>query len=199
MKKTLLAVIFLACTALACKSTGAPATKAGEGGPKPPKANPVVVVLNMDKIMGESTLSKSLHTDLKAWADAKQGELRSKTDAIQKAIADKSKKPAEIEAMKRDLMQFQEAANQEYKQRQMGAADRMKQTFAPLVVSLAKENGWDVVVNKSSDAAIYTGEALDQTDYVLAKLNAALDKKAPEPAASPAAAPAPQPAPEKKP
>jgi|WetSurMetagenome_2_1015567.scaffolds.fasta_scaffold19591_3 outer membrane protein len=199
MKKTLLAVTFLACTALACKSTGAPATKAGEGGPKPAKANPVVVVLNMDKIMGESTLSKSLHTELKAWADAKQSELRSKTEAIQAALANKSKKPAEIDGMKRDLMQFQEAANQEYKQRQTSAADRMKGTFGPLVVSLAKENGWDVVINKSSDATIYTGEALDQTDFVLAKLNAALDKKAPEPAAAPAAAPASEPAPEKKP
>jgi Skp family chaperone for outer membrane proteins len=199
MKKTLLAVALLACTALACKSTGAPATKAGEGGAKPAKANPVVVVLNMDKIMGESTLSKNLHNELKAWTDGKQSELRSKTDAIQKAIADKSKKPAEIEAMKRDLMQFQESANQEYKQRQMGAADRMKQTFGPLVISLAKENGWDVVINKSSDATIYTGEALEQTDFVLAKLNAALEKKASEPAAAPAAAPATEPAPEKKP
>ena len=199
MKKTLLALTLVACTALACKSTGAPATKAGEGGAKPPKANPVVVVLNMDKIMGESTLSKSLHTELKAWTDAKQSELRTKTEAIQAAMANKSKNPAELESMKRDLMQFQEAANQEYKQRQMGAADRMKQTFGPLVISLAKENGWDVVINKSSDATVYTGEALDQTDFVLAKLNAALEKKASEPAAAPAAAPAPEPAPEKKP
>jgi Skp family chaperone for outer membrane proteins len=199
MKKTLLALTLLACTALACKSTGAPATKAGEGGAKPPKANPVVVVLNMDKIMGESTLSKSLHAELKTWTDEKGAEMRSRTEAIQKAQAEKSKKPAELEAMQRDLMAFQQAANEEYKKRQMSAADRMKQTFGPLVISLAKENGWDVVINKSSDATVYTGEALDQTDFVLAKLNAALEKKASEPAAAPAAAPATEPAPEKKP
>lgn len=190
MKKTLLALTLLACTALACKSTGAPAAKAGEGGPKPNKANPVVVVLNMDKIMGESTLSKNLHAELKTWTDEKGAEMRTRTEAIQKAQAEKSKKPAEIEAMQRDLMAFQQAANEEYKKRQMGAADRMKQTFGPLVIDLAKQNGWDVVVNKSSDATIFTGEALDQTDYVLAQLNAALEKKPAEPAA-PAAAPAP--------
>ncbi|OYW02339.1 MAG: hypothetical protein B7X11_03690 [Acidobacteria bacterium 37-65-4] len=152
---------------------------------KPAKANPVLVVLNMDRLMGESNLSKGLHEELKAWAEGKQAELKAHADSIQKAEAAKAKPAAEIEAMKRELFQMQEMAKQEFQQRQVEAADRMKKTFDPLVQSLAKENGWDVVLNKSEQLTIYTGDALDQTEFVLARLNAA-----PPPAAAPALTPA---------
>ena len=191
MKKSLLAAILLACLSLACKAPNAPATQSGGTGPKPAKKDPVVVVLEMDKIMGESKLSKDLHAELKSWADSKQAELRARGEAIRAAEASKSAKPAELDAMKREIMEMQEMAKQEYQQRQMSAAERMKQAFGPLVVNLAKENGWDVVMNKSSEGTIYTGEALDQTDYVLAKLNAATDAKAPTTSPAPAGQEAP--------
>jgi Skp family chaperone for outer membrane proteins len=191
MKKSLLAATLLACLSLACKAPNAPATPSGGTGPKPAKQNPVVVVLEMDKIMGESQLSKDLHAELKSWADGKQAELRARGEAIRAAEASKSAKPADLDAMKREIMEMQEMAKQEYQQRQMSAAERMKQAFGPLVVNLAKENGWDVVMNKSSEGTIYTGEALDQTDYVLAKLNASTEAKAPATSPAPAGQEAP--------
>lgn len=176
---------------LACKpaAPAAPAVSGGNVAAKPAKANPVVVVLDMDRLMGESNLSKGLHEELKAWAEAKQGELKARADAIQKAEAAKTKPAAEIEGMKRELFQMQEMAKQEFQQRQVEAAERMKKTFDPLVQSLAKENGWDVVLNKSEQLAIYTGDALDQTEFVLARLNVA-PATAPAPAVTPAPAPA---------
>jgi len=171
MKKTLLAASLLACLTLACKAPSAPATPSGGASAKPAKANPVVVVLDMNRLMGDSNLSKSLHEELKTWAENKQSELKARAEALQQAEAAREK-PAVTEAMKRDLFQMQEMAKQEFQQRQEEAADRMKKAFDPLVQALAKENGWDVILNRTAEGTIYTGEALDQTDYVLAKLNA---------------------------
>lgn len=173
MNKSVYAAVLAAGLLLtACKGASSPATPASNSGAKPAKTNPVVVVLNMDRLMGDSNLSKSLHEELKAWAESKQSELKARAEALQRAEAAKEK-PAVTEAMKRDLFQMQEMAKQEFQQRQTEAADRMKKTFDPLVQALAKENGWDVILNKSAEGTIFTGEALDQTDYVLAKLNAA--------------------------
>jgi Skp family chaperone for outer membrane proteins len=173
MNKSVCAAVLAAGLLLtACKSASSPATPANNSGAKPAKANPVVVVLDMNRLMGDSKLSKSLHEELKNWAESKQSELKARAAAVQQAEAAKEK-PAVIEAMKRDLFQMQEMAKQEFQQRQEEAADRMKKTFDPLVQTLAKENGWDVILNRTAEGTIYTGEALDQTDYVLAKLNAA--------------------------
>jgi Skp family chaperone for outer membrane proteins len=173
MNKSVYAAVLAAGLLLAaCKGASSPATPAGNSGAKPAKANPVVVVLDMNRLMGDSNLSKSLHEELKTWAESKQSELKARAAAVQQAEAAKEK-PAVIEAMKRDLFQMQEMAKQEFQQRQEEAADRMKKTFDPLVQALAKENGWDVILNRTAEGTIYTGEALDQTDYVLAKLNAA--------------------------
>jgi Skp family chaperone for outer membrane proteins len=171
-KSAYAAVLAAGLLLLACKGAPAPATPASSSRAKPAKANPVVVVLDMPRLMGDSNLSKSLREELKTWAESKQSELKARAEAVQQAEAAREK-PAVIEAMKRDLFQMQEMAKQEFQQRQEEAADRMKKAFDPLVQTLAKENGWDVILNRTAEGTIYTGEALDQTDYVLVKLNAA--------------------------
>lgn len=189
MNKSVYALTLAVCLSLslACKppAPAAPATPGGNAAAKPAKANPVVVVLDMDRLMGDSNMSKGLHEELKSWAEGKQAELKARAEFIQKAEQAKAKGPAEVEGMKRELFQMQEMAKQEFQQRQVEAADRMKKTFDPLVQSLAKENGWDVVLNKSEQLTIYAGDALDQTDFVLARLNAA-----PAHTAAPSPAPA---------
>jgi Skp family chaperone for outer membrane proteins len=163
-----------------CKGPSTPAADGGKGGPKPPKANPVVVVLDMGRLMSESALFQSLQQELKTWAEGKQNDLRTRAQALQAQSA--GMKPAEVEAARRQLLQEQEIAKQEFQRRQGEAADRMKKAFEPVIQSLAKENGWDVVLNKNEQLTIFVGEALDQTDFVLARFNAT-----PTGAAAPAA------------
>jgi Skp family chaperone for outer membrane proteins len=169
-----------------CKGPSTSTPAAGTAGPKPLKANPVVVVLDMERLIGDSELSKNLGSELRSWGEGKQAELQARAQSIQRAQAGQAK-PAEVDAMKRELYQMQEMAKQEYQQRQVDAAERLKTIFDPLVRSLAEENGWDVVLSKNSQGTIYAGEALDQTDFVLARLNAA-----PAAPAAPAGAVAPQ-------
>ncbi len=184
MRKAFYAAALIAAFALtlACKpaSTSTPAT--GGTGAKPAKANPVIVVLNVERIMHESKLSKDIQADLKSWAEGIQGQLQSHAEVIRKAEADKSKSPKELDAMKSELFQMQQQAKNEFQQRQEAAADQMKKAFDPLVQRLAKENGWDVVLNENEQITIFASNALDQTDFVIQQLNAA-------PAPSPAPAP----------
>jgi Skp family chaperone for outer membrane proteins len=170
----------------ACKGPSTPVPTTGAAGAKPVKTNPVVVVLDMDHLIGDSEMSKSFGSELRAWGEGKQAELQARAQAIQRAQAAQAK-PAEVEAMKRDLFQAQEMAKQELQRRQVEAAERLREVFDPLVRSLAEENGWDVVLSKGGQGTVYAGDALDQTDFVLARLNAA----AAAPAA-PAGAVAPQ-------
>ncbi len=173
MKRTTITVALAAGLLLAgCKGPSTSAPAAGGGGPKPLKTNPVVVVLDMERLIGDSNLSKTIGDELRSWGEGKQAELQARAQSIQRAQAAQAK-PAEIDAMKRELYQMQEMAKQEYQQRQTAAAERLKQTFDPLVRSLAEENGWDVVLSKNSQGTLYAGDALDQTDFVLARLNAA--------------------------
>ena len=190
--KKIFALALVACFALACKTAGpaAPATTSGKGA-KPAKANPVVVVIDVERIMHEAKLSKTLQEDLKTWAEGMQGQLRARAEEIQKAEAAKSKPAKEIEAQKQELFQMQQAAKQEFQGRQEAAADRMKKAFDPLMQTLAKENGWDVVLNKNEQVTIFASNALDQTDFVIQSLDAA-------PAPAPAA-PAPEGTPQPKP
>ena len=187
MKRTTITVALAAGLLLAgCKGPSTSAPAAGGAGPKPLKTNPVVVVLDMERLIGDSNLSKTIGDELRSWGEGKQAELQARAQSIQTAQAGQAK-PAEVETMRRELYQMQEMAKQEYQQRQVDAAERLKKTFDPLVRSLAEENGWDVVLGKNSQGTIYAGEALDQTDFVLARLNAA-----PAVPAEPAGAVAPQ-------
>ena len=191
MKKTF-ALILVACFALACKTAGPAATStSGSKGAKPAKANPVVVVVDVERIMKEAKLAKGLQEELKTWAEGMQGQLRTRAEEIQKAEAAKSKPAKEIDAQKQELFQMQQMAKQEFQGRQESAADRMKKAFDPLMQTLAKENGWDVILNKNEQVTIFASDAIDQTDFVIQSLDAA-------PAPAPAA-PAPEGTPQPKP
>ncbi len=178
--RKILALVLVSFLAVACKTANPAGPATSSTGAKPAKANPVIVVLNVERIMHESKLSKDIQADLKSWAEGIQGQLQSRAEVIRKAEAGKSKSPKELDAMKGELFQMQQQAKNEFQQRQEAAADQMKKAFDPVVQRLAKENGWDVVLNENEQITIFASNALDQTDYVIQQLNAA-----PAPTAAP--------------
>lgn len=184
--KKFFALALVACFALACKTAG-PAGTTGTAtsgkGAKPAKANPVVVVIDVERIMKEAKLAKGLQDDLKTWAEGMQGQLRTRAEEIQKAEAAKSRPAKEIEAQKQELFQMQQMAKQEFQGRQEAAAERMKKAFDPLMQTLAKENGWDVILNKSEQVTLFASEAMDQTDFVIQSLDTAPAPTAAQPEA----------------
>ncbi|MGA9751393.1 MAG: OmpH family outer membrane protein [Acidobacteriota bacterium] len=167
------------------------------GSEKPTKKNPVVVVVDMGQIVRESNLSKQIQAELQSWGEGMRAQMEPKIKAYQEkeaafkkdeaklSAADKTKRSQELDALRADLQQMQTKAQQEYQQRQQAAGERMQAAFGPLMDSLAKERGWDVVLNKGQQDVIWASDAVDQTAAVLARFNAQAPA-APAPAAHPA-------------
>jgi outer membrane protein len=198
MKKLALAALLLAWLA-ACKTAG-PEKVEGQPAPKPPKRNPVVVVVDVERIVKETKMSQDIQNELNAWGQGMQAQLQAKAEAFKQKDAEfraeamrlspqlRDQRIRELEAMQQDLQQLQGQAQQEFERRQSLAGQKMSEKFEPLVRTLAGENGWDVVLNKAAQNTIFANDALDQTDYVIQRLNsAARNPGSKEPAAEPAA------------
>jgi outer membrane protein len=181
MKKIALAALLLAWLA-ACKTAG-PEKAAGQPAPKPPKKNPVVVVVDVERIVKETKMSQDIQNELNAWGQNMQAQLQAKAEAFKQKDAEfraeairlspqqRDQRIRELEAMQQDLQQLQAQAQQEFERRQGLAGQKMSEKFEPLVRTLASENGWDVVLNKAAQNTIFANDALDQTDYVIQRLN----------------------------
>ncbi len=180
--KRLLIAASAACLLMACTAGGG--QKTGTPGAKAPKKNPVIVVLDVEKIIKESAPSKQIQSDLTAWADSAKAQIQAKAQEVDRAQA--AGRPAkEVEGLKMATMQMQQQAREEFQKRQNEASDKMRETFNPVIDTLAKETGWDLVLNKQDQVTIWAGDAMDQTDLVIQRLNAASSTKAPAAPAKP--------------
>ena len=165
---------------------------------KPTKKNVVVVIIDVSRIARESNLAKSVQAEFQVWGDGIKAALQPKGDALRakqealktegaKLTADqKQVREKEIATLQGEMNQLQQKAQQEYQQRQQGAEERLRAAFDPVLDTVAKENGWDVILNKT-DRLLWSSEAVDQTDQILARFNAAYTVPPP---AVPAPAPA---------
>lgn len=144
---------------------------AAADGAKPAVKNPVVVVLDVQRIMREAKPSKEIQKSLNDWAESTMTDMRAKMEAYQKAKADKKYSRSRLAAMEKDLQQLRQKDNEEYQKKRQEAADKMKGIMDPLIQKLAKENGWDVILNKVDQVTIWSSNALDQTDYVIQQLD----------------------------
>lgn len=169
MKKILF--IVLAASLLVACSKGPAGKAAPADGAKPVVRNPVVVVLDVGRIMKEAKPSQDLQKSLNNWAEETMTELRAKMAAYQQAKAEKKLSPKRLAAMEKELQDLRQKSNEEYQKRRQEAADKMKATFDPLIDKLAKKNGWDVVLNKVDQVTVWSSSALDQTDYVIKELD----------------------------
>jgi Skp family chaperone for outer membrane proteins len=187
----------LALLAGACWAQDSRVPTAAPSGTKPTKKQVVVVVIDMAKVVRESSLSKSVQAEFQSWTEGVKAALQPRADTIRakqdalkndegKLNADqKQTREKEIALLQAELNQLQQKVQQDYQTRQQMAEERLRSAFDPVVDALAKEFGWDIILNKS-ERMVWNSDAVDQTDLVLARFNAA----APAPAAAPAQAPA---------
>ncbi len=169
MKKILL--LALAVSLFVGCAKGPAGKAASADGAKPAVKNPVVVVLDVQRIMKEAKPSQEIQKNLNDWAESTMAEMRAKMEAFQKAKAEKKFSRTRLAAMEKDLQDLRQKDNEEYQKRRQAAADKMKGIMDPLIEKLAKENGWDVILNKVDQVTIWSSSALDQTDYVIQQIN----------------------------
>jgi len=182
MKKSLGAAL-LVLALLACKPAQTEKA-AGPGAPKPPKRNLVIVFVDIEKVVKEAKVSQQIQAELSAWSENMRREIQAKADVLKQKDAEfravagrmspdqRSARIQELESMQQELQQLQGQAQQELEKRRSLAGQKMTEQFEPLIRKLAKDNGWDVVLNRSEQISVFSDEALDQTDYVIQRLNA---------------------------
>ena len=177
--------VILSAALMAVASLAADTRQPASAQPTPIPTNRPVVVLDGLKIYHESKLSLQLQKDLQGWQETAKAEMQPKIDDLRKrqaelqdqasklSPADKEKKTKEMQDLQQALYQQQRQLQQEGQERQRAASQKFQAALSPIVEQLARENGWDVVLNKSEQTAVWTNSAVDITDVVLRRMDAA--------------------------
>jgi len=137
------------------------------GGPKAP----VTVVVSVDRVAEESALAKRVRGEVEEFAKTVQTNLNQAAEQIQAAASDPRRNPSEIASMKGQWMQLRQQAQDQINGRRAKAEDQVHQALDKVLATLAKEQGWDLVLRKDRHAALWAAETLDRTDLVIQRMN----------------------------
>lgn len=181
MKKcALLLAALLVSSAAFAADPAKPAPKA----PKPTKKNPVVVFVDMRRVLDESALFQRIQANLKAAEEAAAAASKPKMkEYSEKRLVymsqeskmtpeEKEKLGRELQALQQETGDMQQRLKADLQSRQGEANKLFGQVLEEVGGALSKEFGWDAIVNKAPDIAMWTSEAVDQTDLVIERLNA---------------------------
>jgi outer membrane protein len=144
-----------------------------------------VAVIDVQKVLTQSTAGKASYDKLKKMQDEKMAQAKSMDDEMRKLDADISTKRLSLSEDKLAEMQKQLAdkriSMQRYAQdaeREMGEArDRelmaLEGRIKPVIDALGKEMGLAAIFNKFESGLVYASDAIDITDTVIQRFNAA--------------------------
>ncbi|HYC92677.1 MAG TPA: OmpH family outer membrane protein [Thermoanaerobaculia bacterium] len=153
-----------------------------------------VAVIDVQKVLTSSTAGKAAYDKLKKMQDDKMSQAKSMEEDLRKLDGEISTKRLSLSEDKLAEMQKQLADKrinmQRYAQdaeREIGEArDRellaLENKIKPVIDALGKEMGLAAIFNKFESGLVYASEAIDITDTVIQRFNAA------QPAAAAAAA-----------
>ena len=198
MKKFL--AVAAATLLAACVALAADPPKASPKAEKPTKKSPTVVFVDLRRVLQNSELFNRLQANLKVAEEVATVTTKPKFQELnEKRMAyaaqeskmtpeEKEKHGKEVQALQQEVGDLQQRLKTDFQRKQEEANQIIQQAMDEVLGALGKEFGWDAVVSKAPDTALWTSDAVDQTDLILARLNA---RPLPN---SPLAAPAPAPA-----
>lgn len=155
-----------------------PAAAAPGGGLK-------VAVIDTEKILLTSNTGKKALADLKKLQEQKEGEARTKQQEIkdlQAKITDgrlslAQDKLTEMEKQLEErviaLRRFQEDANNELTKMRDRILAQIDQKVMPVINQIGKEAGYTLIFRKFESGLIYADEAVDITNAIIQRLDAA--------------------------
>ena len=199
---------------VAAALVAAGASAQGTSAPAPAPAVPKIGVINVERLVQESSLGKEAFGRVKKLNDQKKEE----ADKLSKELRDMEQKLADQGAAladdKRDALQksyqekaiafkrFQDDANRDLEAAQKKELSELERRVFPVINQVGKEKGYTVVFNKFQSGLVYADDSVDITDDVLKQFNTTVAVPAAKPAegvAKPPAKTAPAPVPTKKP
>lgn len=199
MKKcfALATVLLLSASAFAADAPK-PAAK-----PKPTKKNPTVVFVEIRPVLEKTDLFLRLQANLKATeesaATASKPKLKEFSDKRMALQADETKLSAEeketrsreLKTLQQEVSEIQMKARADIQKRQEEAKRLFQEALDEVSGALAKELGWDAILLRSPENALFISDAVDQTELFVQRLNARpLPNHPPVAEAAPPAAPA---------
>jgi outer membrane protein len=144
-----------------------------------------VAVIDVQKVLTQSTAGKAAYDKLKKMQDDKMAQAKSMDDELRKLDAEIATKRLSLSEDKLTEMQKTLAdkriSMQRYAQdaeREIGEArDRelmvLEGKIKPVIDALGKEMGLAAIFNKFESGLVYASEAIDVTDTVIQRFNAA--------------------------
>ncbi|HKI04770.1 MAG TPA: OmpH family outer membrane protein [Thermoanaerobaculia bacterium] len=155
-----------------------------------PAAGPIrIAVIDTEKILLSSTAGKKALADLKKLQEAKETELRSRAQELkdlqtkisegrlslaQDKLADLSKQYEEKEISVRRL---QDDATRELTKRRDEMLGQIDQRVMPVINQAGKDLGYTLIFRKFESGLIYADEAIDITNVIIQRLDAASQGK----------------------
>jgi Skp family chaperone for outer membrane proteins len=163
-------------------------------------APPVIVLVDMDRIVNESAAGKAAATELqgranglRARATTLQGQLQTDAQAIQQGQANKTLAGPQLEERAKQFQAKEQAARTELARGEEGLArsqqyvvQQITNAANPIITQVMRERGASIAMNER--ATIQHSASLNITNDVLARLNTALPKVSTTPPAAPAPA-----------
>ena len=156
-----------------------------------------VAVIDVQKVLATSTAGKAAYERLKkmqeervAKAKAMEEELRKlETELSTKRLSLSEDKVTELGKQINDrkiaMQRFAQDADREVGEARDRALLELENKIKPVIDALGKEMGLAAIFNKFESGLVYASEAIDLTDTVITKFNAAAGSATP--AATPAA------------
>ncbi|HVT17582.1 MAG TPA: OmpH family outer membrane protein [Thermoanaerobaculia bacterium] len=166
----------------------APFALAAQAAPAAPAPAVRIAVIDTEKILLSSQAGKKAVAELKKIQEQKEGELRAKEQEL-KELQDKisqgrlslaQDKLTDLEKQLEDkgiaLRRLQDDANRELNKRKDDLLGSIDEKVMPVINVIGKEHGYTLIFRKFESGLIYADEAVDITNTVIQRLDAAAAK-----------------------
>lgn len=166
----------------------APFALAAQAAPAAPAPAIRIAVIDTEKILLSSQAGKKAVAELKKIQEQKESELRAKEQEL-KELQDKisqgrlslaQDKLADLEKQAEDkgiaLRRLQDDANRELNKRKDDLLGSIDEKVMPVINVIGKEHGYTLIFRKFESGLIYADEAVDITNTIIQRLDAAAAK-----------------------
>jgi outer membrane protein len=166
----------------------APFALAAQAAPAAPAPAVRIAVIDTEKILLSSQAGKKAVAELKKIQEQKESELRAKEQEL-KELQDKinqgrlslaQDKLADLEKQLEDkgiaLRRLQDDANRELNKRKDDLLGSIDEKVMPVINVIGKEHGYTLIFRKFESGLIYADEAVDITNTIIQRLDAAAAK-----------------------
>ena len=138
---------------------------------------PVIVVVDVERVANESKQAKLLISEVEAFAKSAEAQINKAAEQVQAAASDPKSDPGRVNYMKSQFNEMCRQAQEQVELRKNKVEDEVHKKLEETLKVLAKEKGWDLVIRKGTQAALWADDKLDQTELVIKRMDAAPDTK----------------------